>query len=89
MITIVDDLFDLNLNQALRTLELLVGADRLGFGPYSYLWRSDVPLPKTYCTTVRTTLSHLHVLYTVHLYILHTVHITCFPASQFPMFDRC
>ena len=46
MITIVDDLFDLNLNQALRTLELLGGADRIGCGLYSYLWYSDAPLPK-------------------------------------------
>ena len=38
---IVDNLSDLNLNNALRTLDLLSGADRLRRGLYSYLWRSD------------------------------------------------
>ena len=38
---IVDNLIDLNLNQALRTLDLLEDADRLGRGLYSYLWCSD------------------------------------------------
>jgi len=41
----VNNLSDLNLNNALRTLDLLVGADRLDLGLYSYLWYSDA-LPK-------------------------------------------
>ena len=41
MLMIVNNLSDLNLNNALRTLGLLDGADRLGCGLYSYLWRSD------------------------------------------------
>ena len=40
----------------------------------------------TYCTTVRTILSHLHVLYTVRtIYTAHCTHSTC---SLFPCF-RC
>jgi hypothetical protein len=41
----VNNLSDLNLNNALRTLDLLSGADRLDLGLYSYLWYSDA-LPK-------------------------------------------
>ncbi len=37
----MNNLSDLNLNNALRTLDLLSGAVRLGLGLYSYLWRSD------------------------------------------------
>ena len=40
----------------------------------------------TYCTTIRTILSHLHVLYTVRtIYTAHCAHSTC---SLFPCF-RC
>jgi hypothetical protein len=41
----VNSLSDLNLNNALRTLDLLGAADRLGLGLYSYLWYSNA-LPK-------------------------------------------
>ena len=41
MLEIVNNLSDLNLNNALRTLDLLSGADRLGCGLSSCLWRSD------------------------------------------------
>jgi hypothetical protein len=37
----LNNLSDLNLNNALRTLDLLGGAVRLGRGLISYLWRSD------------------------------------------------
>ena len=37
----MNNLSDLNLNNALRTLDLLGGADRLGCQLSSYLWRSD------------------------------------------------
>ena len=37
----MNNLSDLNLNNALETLDLLGGADRLDLGLYSYLWRSD------------------------------------------------
>ena len=40
----------------------------------------------TYCTTVRTILSHLHVLYTVRT--IHTAHCTYSTCSLFPCF-RC
>ena len=41
----MNNLSDLNLNNALRTLDSLSGADRLDLGLYSYLWYSDA-LPK-------------------------------------------
>ena len=51
---------------------------------------SSTPEPvwhhSTYCTTVRTILSHLHVLYTVRT--MHTVHGTHCTCSLFPCF-RC
>ena len=37
----MNNLSDLNLNNALRTLDLLGGAVRLDLGLYSYLWYSD------------------------------------------------
>ena len=45
MLEIVNNLSDLNLNNDLETLDLLVGAIRLGLGLYSYLCNSDA-LPK-------------------------------------------
>ena len=41
----MNNLSDLNLNNDLETLDLLVGAIRLGLGLSSYLWYSDA-LPK-------------------------------------------
>jgi len=45
ILAIVNNLGDSNLNEALRTLELLGGVVRLGSGLYSYLWYSNT-LPK-------------------------------------------
>ena len=51
------------------------------FATYGIMWHHS-----TYCTIVRTILSHLHVLYTVRtIYTVHCTHCTC---SLFPCF-RC
>ena len=70
-----------------------------GFGRYYLVSKSLTSLcllttvlwhHSTYCTTVRTTLSHLHELYNVRtINTVHCTHCTCFPVSQFPIFDRC
>ncbi len=67
------------------TAVMVIPMDNIFVIQYFCMWHHSM-----YCTTVRTTLSHLHILYTVHtVYTAHCTYCACFPVSQFSMFVRC